>query len=261
MNAIIMKRWEISVTGNIFPKHSVLLLVLCYSCSWTWAQKNVRHQSQIWHGIYVNLPISKHFQLGSEIQERHFVAPVAQQQFLVRNQLFYNLLKDAKAIFGISHFQHGPSKPDVKNAITIPEWRLEIGLSNRQAFKNFSLQHRYRWESRFYRQVDNNQLSKKYSFSNFRFRYQLGIDIPLIKRKSQELPFVTLKLREEVMLNIGTSIVYNIFDQNRLSAGLCVMPNEHSGFEIAYLNLFQQQARGTDFYYRNILRLSFYYNI
>ncbi len=256
-----MKHWEISVTGNIFPKPSILLLIMCFSGSWTWAQKDVQRQAQIWHGIYLNLPISKSFQLGSEIQERHFVAPLVQQQFLARNQLFYNISKDTKAILGISHCQHGPSKPNAKNAITIPEWRLEIGLSNRQVFKHFSVQHRYRWESRFYKQVDNNQLSKKYSFSHFRLRYQLGIDIPLIKKKSRELPVLTLKLKEEVMLNIGTSIVYNIFDQNRLSAGLYVMPNEHSGFEIAYLNLFQQQAKGTDFYNRNILRLSFYYNI
>lgn len=261
MSAKLMKHWEISVTGNIFPKHSILLLVLCCSCSWTRAQKNVQHQAQIWHGIYVNVPISKCFQLGSEIQERHFVTPVAQQQFLVRNQLFYNLSNDAKAILGISHFQHGPSKPNVKNAITIPEWRLEIGLSNRQVYKNLIVQHRYRWESRFYKQVDNNQLSKKYSFSHFRLRYQLGIDIPLIKKKSRELPLFTLKLREEVMLNIGASIVYNIFDQNRLSAGLYATPNANVAFEITYLNLFQQQARGTDFYNRNILRLSFYYNI
>lgn len=248
-----------SVFENSLQKYSVLVLAFICHNTISCAQKNVQHQEQIWHGVYVNLPINKRLQIGSEIQERHFVLPFKQQQFLIRNQVFYNVSKDAKVIFGSSHFKHGPSSPSAKNGLTIPEWRLELGCSNRQVFKHFVVQHRYRWESRFYKHVDNNQLSKQYIFSHFRFRYQLGIDVPLIK--SDDLPFLSLKLREEIMFNIGESILYNVFDQNRLSMGLYVLLNKHLGLETTYLNLYQQQAKGRDFINRNILRFSFYYNI
>src|SRR5690606_16536898 len=91
-------------------------------------------------------------------------------------------------------------------------------------------------------------------YGNIRMRYKLEIQYRPITN-------VTFKIYDEVFVNIGKNIGYNVFDQNRIGASIQYMPVHNVGFELGYLNWFQQRASGNNFYNRNIIRLSIHHNI
>ena len=53
----------------------------------------------------------------------------------------------------------------------------------------------------------------------------------------------------------------NVFDQNRIYTAIQYKINASCAFEVGYMNWFQQQKSGTDFYNRDILRLSIFHTI
>jgi hypothetical protein len=72
---------------------------------------------------------------------------------------------------------------------------------------------------------------------------------------------IILKIKDEVMLNIGNQIVKNTFDQNRIYLALNYVVTPKIAFEVGYMNWFQQQKNGTDYYDRNIIRFSIFHII
>ena len=63
------------------------------------------------------------------------------------------------------------------------------------------------------------------------------------------------------MFNVGKKIVKNTFDQNRIYLAVNYKLNNSYAFELGYMNWFQQQKSGTDFYNRDILRFSIFHSI
>jgi len=53
----------------------------------------------------------------------------------------------------------------------------------------------------------------------------------------------------------------NTFDQNRIYLAVNYKLNTSFAFELGYMNWFQQQKSGVDFYNRDILRLSIIHSI
>ena len=66
-----------------------------------------------------------------------------------------------------------------------------------------------------------------------RFRYFLGLNIPLGKNETTENPFY-LSAYNEIFLNSET----NLFDRNRLSGGIGYKLNKMFRFELGYMNQF-----------------------
>ena len=115
-------------------------------------------------------------------------------------------------------------------------------------------------EARFFHDVENNALAGGYRYSNIRIRYQLGLDIPIFKKKNKE-DLISVKLKDEIMVNAGSKIVRNTFDQNRFSLGLQYCVDPYFSFEVGYMNWFQQRTSGVDYYDRDIVRLSLFHTI
>src|SRR5688500_18900954 len=53
--------------------------------------KQVTNQNLAWYGYFNTLHFSDKIFLTTELQERHFIAPFAQNQFLVRTHLHFKL--------------------------------------------------------------------------------------------------------------------------------------------------------------------------
>ena len=100
-----------------------------------------------------------------------------------------------------------------------------------------------------------------YNFNSFRFRYLLGWTFPIIKNKNKTEELVFVKIQDEIMINAGSKIVQNTFDQNRIYFALNYKISNKFSVETGYLNSFQQQPTGDDFFNRNILRLTIFQNI
>jgi hypothetical protein len=237
----------------------IILVIILLLPEFLLAQKKVENQQLIWYGYYNNLKFNENWNLNSEIQERQFYNPTAQHQLVFRSNLERKLIADWNASVGMTLFLQNPNTPNSESNLTVPELRPDIGFNNKQKLGFLTVNHKYKAEARFFHEVENNRLVGGYRFSNFRLRYQLGIDVLVWKKEGNEK--LLLKIKDEIMFNVGNKIVKNTFDQNRIYAAFNYKLNASYAFEIGYMNWFQQQKSGTDFYNRDILRFSIFHSI
>ena len=234
-------------------------LIFIFFSTFLFGQKNVENQQLLWYGYYNKLQINQNWVLNSEVQERHFYQPLVQHQLVFRTNLDRRILDDINVSLGFVVFLQSPNDPESESTLMVPELRTDFGFNAKKKYKYFNVNQLFKVEARFFHQTENNELVGGYQFSNFRMRYQLGLDIPLIKKQDAEK--LILKIKDEVMFNFGKNIVKNVFDQNRIYIGLNYPMNKNLAFEAGYLNWFQQRPSGTDFYNRDIIRFSVFHTI
>ncbi|HRH36863.1 MAG TPA: DUF2490 domain-containing protein [Flavobacteriales bacterium] len=233
-----------------------VLLFGCAQLSVSAQEKHVIGQRLVWFAYYNTLKFNDRWSLGADVQERRFVDPAAQHLFAARAHLIRALGNDWDARAGGSVFLNGRSDPGSSNDRVIPELRPHIEFTHRQKLRWLQVHHRYRAEGRFYHHTADGELGGGYAFGNFRFRYLLGIDIPLRKSSKPMPERWMLRLNDEILINAGAHVIANTFDQNRIYAGIAFWVKPTLGFELGYLNAFQSLSGGTEFYQRHILRLA-----
>lgn len=255
------KHLEILAIGSFLPiKRQLLWICLLFVAFSTFAQKKVTDQKLVWYGYYNTLKFNDNWTLNSEIQERQFINPSGQYQLLFRSNLSRKLIENWNISAGLAFFLQDPQDPESKSNLTVPELRPDIGFDSKQKLSFLTISHRYKLEARFFHDVEHDELVGGYRYSNLRFRYQLGFDIPIIKKETKE-ELISLKLKDEIMFNIGSKIVKNSFDQNRIYLGVNYKLNPAFSFEVGYMNWFQQRTSGVDYYNRDILRFSLFHTI
>jgi hypothetical protein len=235
-------------------------ILIQISTGFLYAQKEIINQELSWYGYFNTLIFSEKWQLTSEIQERHFISPTRQHQFLLRSQATRKLGSGWSGSFGFCYFLQSPNDPLAQSRLLIPELRPHLELSQKQVLKYVTLDHRYRFEARFFHNTNDErtELEDGYDLGNFRFRYRLTASVPIWKfAEKQSLKF---KVSDELHVNIGSKIKTNVFEQNRLYAGLNVDATKDLALEFGYLNWFQQRNNGT-FYNRHIARFTIYHKI
>ncbi len=235
--------------------------ILCFFAAYTLAAqgKNVLQQRQIWYTCVLTAQLSKKYNMTLQLDERHFVKPFAQHQALGHLLLQKQLGKGWTAGPCIALFFQKYTNPQSNtNPPTIPELRPYFQVANLQNLGRVSLRHRYRAEARFFQNVsDNDKLGSGLYFNNFRFRYQLALDIVLLKATECRKNNLSLRFNDEIMLNAAAQSSMNVFDQNRFYASIYWGFNPNSGLELGYMNVYQQRKAPADFYGKHLLRLTF----
>lgn len=226
--------------------------------------KKIKHQDLVWFSYFIKKQITKKLEIESDVQERFFFKPLAQHQFVVRSMLTAVLANELMGSAGLCYFLQSPQEPKVaKYNLVVPEIRPHIEFKNKQKLlQNILLKSRIRIEARFHHQTNElrSELKGGYTFSNFRFRYQLSLQIPLLS-SLQNNNLLSLILMDEVMFNAGHRIIYNMFDQNRIYIALGTQISQNHLFELGYMNWFQQESTGYSFINRNILRFTLTHKI
>ncbi|HRH58599.1 MAG: DUF2490 domain-containing protein [Chitinophagales bacterium] len=240
-------------------KKCILFIGIQCLIQYSFAQKKITNQSLIWYTYAQDLKINNRFSVYTDIQERHFIAPLKQSQLVMRSTLKTAIKHNFDFGVGFCFFLSN-TDPTVDFDLQTPEVRPYIEFNNKQAFKRVTVSHRARMEARFFHNVNGNELAKGFSFGNMRFRYQFGLDI-LLNKPKEEKHAVKLKIMEEVMINFGKKIKYNSLDQNRISVLLVYAPIKAVAFELGYVNWFQQRPSGDKYFNRNILRVGVVHHI
>lgn len=227
------------------------LLICILTAGLTWGQKEVLHQKQIWYKYNLKVPIGDDWQIRQEFDDRNFIEPGRQSQFLTRTHVQRKLGKEWSAAMGFAYFVHSlPQEPEIQDFYNIPELRPSIEIVNNTHFSDkFHLHHRYWTEARFFKQP-----GEAYEFTTFRIRYKLELDYEI----SEKLSFLIF---DEILFNVGKKITYNVFDQNRYGAGVLYSPVKNVGIEIVYINWFQQAVQGDLYYDRDIVRFALHHTI
>jgi hypothetical protein len=133
-------------------------------------------------------------------------------------------------------------------------------MAYKQQLGNVVIDHRYRLEARFFHNTNasKSELEDGFGFGNYRFRYRVQATIPIVKIADNR--FLKLKVNDEIHVNMGSKIVTNTFDQNRLYVGSSVDILPNLSIDLGYLNWFQQN-RADVFYNRDIIQLAVFHTI
>ena len=216
--------------------------------------KQVDHQKLIWFGYLGNIKFNERWALTVDVQERRFVDPGAQHQVVIRPFVHRTIGSGWDGAAGMSLFLNSPNDPRSTSDLVVPELRPHIEFNQKQKTRVLQVNHRYRVEARFFQNVADEDLASGYTFAAFRFRYRIGIDLPLLKAKNSDRDRLTLRASDELMVQFGANVVNNSFDQNRIAVGLMVPLGATTAIEVGYMNWFQQRVTGVDYYNRHILR-------
>ena len=225
------------------------------------AQKQITHQSQYWIRYYGKYNLSRSYTITLELDDRRFFKDNRQSNWVLpRIMLIRNLGEGWSAGVGFTYYtSSNPADPSKPTAVTVPELRPSEELSYSQKIKDLIISHRFRLEQRWIRKSNATELLEGYTFSQ-RFRYQLPLQYPLIK-KEPSARGLNAKISDEIFLTLGQSIVQNTFDQNRFYVALNYGISRSFQVELGYMDYFQERSSGTQYYQRNIARLTIYHAI
>ena len=225
------------------------------------AQKQITHQGQYWLRYYGKYKLSTNSEINLEIDDRRFFKNNRQANWVLPRITFIQKLGAGWSIgAGFTFYTStNPADPSALSTIAVPEFRPHLELDYKQAVADLSISHRFKLEERWTRNSISNKLTDGYNFKS-RFRYQLQLQYPLVK-KASAAGALNAKVSDEIMLNIGHSVVNNTFDQNRLYVALNYGISNHFQVELGYMNYFQERSSGTQYYERDIARLTIYHSI
>lgn len=225
------------------------------------AQKQITHQSQYWLRYYGKYQLSPKSEINLEIDDRRFFKNNRQANWVLpRVTVTYKLGAGWSAGVGFAYYTStNPADPSVFSTITVPELRPHLELDYKQDAADLSINHRFKLEERWTRNSTNNKLTDGYNFKS-RFRYQLQLQYPIVK-KANAAGALNAKVADEIMLNLGRSVVNNTFDQNRAYVALNYGLSNHFQVELGYMNYFQERSSGRQYYQRDIARLTLYHSI
>jgi len=154
--------------------------------------------------IYIgNKQLSQNWNLHNEVQYRNYNLIGDLEQLLVRTGLGYTF-KDGKSnlLLGYGYVLSENYLENNTGKVSVNEHRIFQQFSSKQKIGLVGLNHRYRFEQRF---VESDY--------KMRFRYFVGLNIPIIKSENNTLYFSAYN---EVFLNTASAV----FDRNRVYGGL-----------------------------------------
>lgn len=216
-----------------------------------YAQKEISYQRLVWGRYYLRVKLNDKWTIHQEMEGRQYATPWRFHHFINRTQLGYTFNSAWNANLGLVYsLQSQPQDPNIRAYKNVAELRPQVEVGNKQKLgERWQLGQRYRFDVRFFEQADHS-----FKFTNARFRYQAELQYKLTEQ-------IAFKAFDEVHLNIGKSILYNVFDQNRCGVSAQWTANKYLGIEMGYVNWFQQRPSGEDFYNRDIWRLTIHHSI
>jgi len=174
--------------------------------------------------IYIgNKQLNDKWNIHNEVQYRNFDAIGDLEQLLLRTGLGYNLTENNNNIlFGYGYILSENYVDDTNDKASVEEHRIFQQFTTKQKVGKIGISHRYRFEQRF---VEED--------FKMRFRYFLGVKIPLQYKEDQKNPLY-FSVYNEIFLNTNTSI----FDRNRVYGGLGYEFSKALRLELGYMNQF-----------------------
>jgi hypothetical protein len=220
-------------------------------------EKNIDHQSLLWTRYCTQLTLNKKWAIHSELDNRLFLKPVAENLFVIRVQARNKIAEQVELGAGFAYFSVATQEPEIKAEFSIPEYRGQQDITLKHSLGKIGFSHRYQLEERFIHKADQLGLLDGSAFY-LRFRYRIQVDCNLWKSKKQYLKAI---VSDEIMINGRNKIIKNTFDQNRIYAALQFGISSSLAAEVGYLNSFQQRSNGVDYFNRDIIRISIYHRL
>ena len=178
--------------------------------------------------IYIgNKKLNSKWNIHNEVQYRNYNAVGDLEQLLLRTGVGYNLTENNNnLLLGYGYILSENYSGDSDEKVSVNEHRIFQQFTTKQKVGKIGLSHRYRFEQRF---VEED--------FKMRFRYFLGINVPLQYKEERKNPLY-LSLYNEIFLNTESSV----FDRNRVYGGLGYTFSDNLRMELGYMNQFFENS-------------------
>jgi hypothetical protein len=232
----------------------VSILMLVYQSDGQNVHPVIVKDNMLWLGYYNHVIVNPKWSVNSDMQFRTRNGIKDYSQALIRSDVSY-LVKDRITIsLGAAHFRYFITPQRTRG-----EWRPWQELKLTDKVGNCKLTHRLRVEQRFNETVENSEATDHYQF-NFRCRYRLDLRYPIGKETETGNNLYVL-IGNELMINAGSIINYNYFDQDRIYAGINYEVSKKISLQLQYMHIWQQSASGLILNSNNVLRFNMYHTI
>ncbi len=199
------------------------------------------HMNHLWMDFDFEQKIAEKVKLGVDIPWRRQSLEEGSLKIYDRFHYFgfrlwttINLAEDVD--LSISPFAYIYSVSATNDYEELENWEEELRFTIRvrHAPVDAAVSHRYAAERRYFRNYEENQ------WSEFRFRYRLQFNREVFK-------YYSLIVNDEIFINMGNDISYNIFDMNRFFAGFRREVCPQVKITAGYRNILEQLPSGETF--------------
>ena len=211
-----------------------LLLALAYS-GFAQTGRIIAPSTHAWYMENGTIKLNEKWLLFHDVQFRRADLLPEDQQLLLRAGIGYNLSSSIQIMAGYCFVQTYPYGDfPVRNQF--PENRLWQQLILKAPIGRTAFINRYRLEQRYLGNSNTGSLANP-RFEN-RARYFGRVNIPLQKGDEYKLYGF---IYDEIFINFGKNVGVNIYDQNRIAAGLGWKLDKKLNVELGYMNQMVQQ--------------------
>ena len=182
-----------------------------------------------WFCYFGSVKMNQRWNWHNEVQYRNYNFVGDLEQLLIRTGFGYNLTEgNNNLLLGYGYILSSNYIEGTNDKESFPEHRIFQQFITRQNAWRVKLQHRYRFEQRFFE--DDFKL---------RFRYFLSLNIPINKKEMEDHTWYG-SVYNEIFLNTENEL----FDRNRLYGGLGYKISPKLRFELAYMTqMFSEGSR------------------
>jgi len=230
-------------------KTVALLLIGTLSYGQEMPQKVVNENAQFWISTNNVFRIANRWAILNDIHIRrnNFVADPNFYFLRVGGQYYLN--SNLRFAAGYAHLWLTPTGDwdSFQN-----ENRVYQQLSLSRRYEKMNALFRMRLEQRFFNNVQDGRSLEDDSFVN-RIRFLVSVGFPF--KKDGPTEFI---LANETHLNFGKDVIFNTFNQNRLTIGLKHKLSSKWKVDFGYMMVYQQLATGNVYNLNHTFRLFFY---
>ena len=216
-------------------------------------QKQVTNLSQTWIGFNSLFRLNNKWGISADGNYRSKQFFSGDYYSISRMGINYWVNDDILLTAG---FGHQWTAPKIKGWHTIAnENRLYQQIMVSSKVGRVSISNRLRNEERWQEKIVADTNTHISVFTD-RVRYQLMLVVPFTRNPY----FPSLVVSDELMLQMGKTIVYNTFDQNRSFIGLRETITGNLSCDFGYMLVDQQKSTGYQYERDHLLRVFFLYN-
>lgn len=229
------------------------------------SEKTVYPHTVFWHKTEINSFVNDKWGYGvdwvyrrkNEMNEGSmFKAPLRNSFRPWINYQFSKTARLSLSPIGYMYTNEYVGKPEDHDRLPFEEWRSTLQFFHHTRSANGRWMHtwRYRYELRW---QENPNTEEYRFFTRFRFRYRLRFLINSDNFYDNNTFYAAVS--NEFGLNMGKTVVYNIFNQNRLYVGLGYRMLNALRVEVRYVDRFRTRgATGFEYDHDKGLMIGFY---
>jgi hypothetical protein len=217
--------------------------------------RRVDDEAATWISYTSVHPLSPNWRLHLEAQLRQTEGAQQPQQRLFRTALLRVVNSAVRVGGGYGFTRAYPPEEFVTNPQPVNEHRTYQQLDLSQSAGRVHVDHRYRLEQRWIRRPQTPTTGAGWTYTNRARYFVRGFVAPGGGAPDdKEAYFVGY---DEVFINFGKNVRNNVFDQNRLFAGVGYRFSRALSTEVGYMNQLIVRASGTDVERNHTIVLAF----